>query len=372
MFIRFTIAFILLAVVAGGIVGFNMFRDQAIEAFFDEMEPEPEAVDTVVAEPDSWTPGVSALGTISAERGIDLTLEANGRIEEVTFEANDEISEGDILVQIDDAIERAELLGAVADVTLAESDLDRASSLGDRGVAARTSIEEAEAAVAAARAQVERIQATRENKRLKAPFDGEIGIPAVEAGDYVSAGTPAATLQATERVRVDFTVPEQRLRDLAIGQTVELIGFEGEDIPSGPISAIEPRIDPQSRLVSLRAKIDNLDGELRPGQFVRTRVLLEEREDVIALPQTAIVTSLFGDHVFAVVPREDSDDEDALEVRQVFVETGDRAGTRIEVTDGVAPGDRIVIAGQNRLSNGAPVTLDAEEAQEAAEAEAAQ
>ena len=369
MFIRFTIAVILLAVVAGSIVGFNMFRDQAIEAFFDEMEPEPEAVDTVVAEAGDWTPSVSALGTINAARGIDLTLEAAGRIEEVTFEANDQVSEGDVLVQIDDAIERAELLAAVADVTLAESDLERARSLGDRGVAAQTRIEEAEAAVASARAQVQRIQATRDNKRLQAPFDGEIGIPGVEAGEYVSAGTPVATLQSTERVRVEFTVPEQRLRDISIGQTVELVGFDGAETPSGALSAIEPRIDPQSRLVSMRARLDNPDGTLRPGQFVRARVLLEPRDNVIALPQTAIVTSLFGDHVFAVVESEDGDD--THEARQVFVETGGRDGTRIEVTDGVAPGDRIVIAGQNRLSNGTPVTLDEGEAQEAVEAGAA-
>lgn len=372
MFIRFTIAFILLAVVTTGIVGFNMVRDQAIQAFFADMEPAPVAVDSVRAEAGDWTPGVSALGTISAERGIDLTLEATGRIEQVAFAANDLVSEGDILVQINDAIERAELLAVVAEVTLAESDLARARSLGDRGVAAQTRIEEAEATVASARAQVERIQATRENKRLKAPFDGEIGIPAVEAGEYVSAGAMAATLQATERVRVDFTVPEQRLRDVAIGQTVELIGFDGQDIPSGPVSAIEPRIDPQSRLVAMRAEIDNPDGALRPGQFVRVRVMLEPREGVVALPQTAVVTSLFGDHVYAVVPREDGDDDDALEVRQVFVETGGRAGTRIEITDGLAPGDRIVIAGQNRLANGTPVTLSPDEAQDAAAVEAPQ
>ncbi len=356
------IAVVLLALLSGGLVGFNMFRDLMIESVFAEMGEEPQAVAVHEVEAGPWQPGLTAFGTVSAARGVMLVLEAEGRIREVAFEGNQTVAEGDLLVRVEDDMQRAELAAAVADAWLAEQALDRAERLGATGTAPEVSVEEAEAALDAAQAQVDRLEAMLRRTRLVAPFDGEIGIPQVEAGQFASAGMEVASLQRTDEVRVDFTIAERQVRDIAVGQTVQLVGeLEGDGL-EGAISAIEPRTDPQSRLVSVRAPFDNPDGVLRPGQFVRVRVLLDPRDDVIAVPQTAVITSLFGDHVYAV--REPEDGAHDLEVRQVFVETGAREGDRIEITDGLAPGDRIVTAGQNRLSNRSPVTVDADEAEE--------
>ena len=356
------IAVVLLALLSGGIVGFNMFRDRMIEQVFAEMGEEPQAVAVHEVEAGPWQPGLTGFGTVSAARGVMLVLEAEGRIREVAFEGNRMVAEGDLLVRVEDDMQRAELAAAVADAWLAEQALDRAERLGATGTASEVSVEEAEAALNAAQAQVDRLEAMLRRTRLVAPFDGEIGIPQVEVGAFASAGMEVASLQRTDTVRVDFSVAERQVRDIAPGQTVQLIGdLDGRGL-EGEISAIEPRTDPQSRLVSVRAPFDNPDGLLRPGQFVRVRVLLDPRDDVIAVPQTAVITSLFGDHVYALQEPEDGAHE--LEVRQVFVETGAREGDRIEIAEGLAPGDRIVTAGQNRLSNRSPVTVDADEAEE--------
>ena len=362
MTIRLILAIVVLALLSGGLVGFNVFRDRMIDQAFAGMEAQPRAVAVHEVEAGPWQPGLTAFGTVSAARGVMLVLEAEGRILEVAFDGNQEVAEGDLLVRVEDDMQRAELAAAVADAWVAEQALDRAQRLGETGTASEVTVEEAEAALDAAQAQVERLDAMLRRTRLVAPFDGEVGIPQVEAGGFATAGMEVASLQRTETVRVDFSIAERQVRDIATGQTVRLIGeLEGEGL-EGEISAIEPRTDPDSRLVSVRAPFDNADGLLRPGQFVRVRVLLDPRDDVIAVPQTAVITSLFGDYVFAV--REAEEGAHELEVRQVFVETGAREGDRIEIAEGLETGDRIVTAGQNRLSNRDPVTVDPDEAEE--------
>ena len=356
---RFVIAIVLLGLVAGGVVGFNTFRDQAIQDFFANRPVPALPVDTVVAEAGEWVPALEAIGTIYARRGIELAVEGGGVIREMNFSANDEVDQGQVLVRIADEVEQADLASARTSVRLAEQQLGRISSLGDRGIASEATIDEAQAALATAQAQVRRIGALIDQKVLVAPFAGVIGIPQVEEGQFVTAGTEIATLQDLETLRADFSVPEQSLPLIEIGRPVGITAETGARA-TGFITAIEPRVEPTTRLVAVRAEIDSEDGILSPGQFVRVRVALPAEENVVVLPQTAVVTSLYGDYVFAVAPAEDGE---RLVARQVFVETGTRQEGRVEIVSGVAAGDRIVIAGQNRLSNGAPV--DPGDAQEA-------
>ncbi len=374
MLLRFSIAAVLLLLLGGGIVGFNLFRDQMIEQIFAEGGADAQPVDAEEVEAGPWQPALSAFGTISAERGVILVLEAEGRILDVTFEGNQHVSEGDLLVRVDSDMERADLRAAEAEARLAEQTLERRRALGETGTTAEATVEEAEATLEAALAQVERLEATIRRTELRAPFDGEIGIPNVEPGQFANPGMEVASLQRTDAMRVDFNLTEQQVARVEAGQTVELIDTGLNPTPDTPvqarITAIEPRTDPETRLVAVRAVIDAPEGMLRRGQFVRLRVLLDEETDVIAVPETAVIASLFGDYVYAVRESEDDAADHELEVRQVFVETGERDNGRIRIHDGLEPGDRVVVAGQNRLSNRAPVTMDEDEAREAAEAEA--
>jgi membrane fusion protein (multidrug efflux system) len=386
---RLLIAVVLLAVVCGGLVYFNMFRNQAIEQFFATRQQPAVPVQVVVAEPTSWRPGIEAIGTARAAQGIELSLETSGRIEAVNFSSNDTVEAGQVLVQLDDDVEQASLAAARAAVKLNEQTLERTLELRSRGVNAEANVEEARANAESAAAEVARLEAVLGQKTLLAPFSGTIGLPQVDEGQYVAAGTPVATLQDLDTMRVDFTVPEQQRALLEIGQPIRLGSKEGSLDFQGRIIGIEPRIDPNTRLVTVRAEVENTGNGLYPGQFVRVRVQLPEEDGIIALPQTAVVTSLYGDYVFVVSeaepeeaaaeeentgeaaggagtaqaqetePAADNGEEAAppLEARQVFVTTGRTNGNRIEIVDGLEGGEYIVASGQNRLSNGATVTI---------------
>jgi membrane fusion protein, multidrug efflux system len=241
-------------------------------------------------------------------------------------------------------------------------------------------------------AQVEKLQAVLDQRQLTAPFAGTIGLPRIDVGQYLTPGTVVATLQALDTMRVDFTVPEQQLPQLKMGQPVRL-GLTAEQMPfSGEIIGIDPKVDPVTRLVAVRAEIPDAGGRLNPGQFVRVQIELPDEEGVIAIPQTGLVSSLYGDYVFMVAPAEDASEPattggeqptastetgaasdgstetaastqeqgeaETLVAKQVFVQIGRRSGRLVEIVEGLSPGDLLVTAGQNRLTNGAPVTVD--------------
>ncbi|QND57029.1 efflux RND transporter periplasmic adaptor subunit [Mesorhizobium huakuii] len=291
-----------LVIVVGGIVGFNFLRDNGIKQYFATMKPPAATVSTTIAKPSSWTPGVEAIGTVRAVRGVDLTVETAGIVKEIPFHANEKVAANAVLLQLDDAVERADLDAQKAQAALDQVSLTRAIELTRRGVGSDSTLDSARAAASASASQVTRLQAVLDQKQLTAPFAGTVGIPKIDLGQYLSPGTAVVTLQDLDTMRVDFSVPEQQLPLLKIGQTVRL-GLSGADMPfAGAIRGIDPKIDPSSRLVNIRAEVANPDGKLTPGQFVQVRVELPEEQNVLSLPQTALTTSLYGDYIFVVQP----------------------------------------------------------------------
>ncbi|WP_108482754.1 efflux RND transporter periplasmic adaptor subunit [Oceaniglobus ichthyenteri] len=355
MFKRLFIAIVLLGLVVGGIVWFKFFRDDMIAQFMGARVPPPVPVTAQVVEPVTWEPGIEAIGTAVSARGVDLAIEAGGVVRMVSFEANDTVAEGQVLLEIDDDSERAALGASQAALSVAETDLRRAQTLADRGVGAATTTESAEAMVESARAEVARVQTTLDAKRLTAPFAGTIGIPRIEVGEYVLPGKVFATLQDLDQMRVDFSVPEQQISALELGRSVTVNTEVGDFTATGKIIGVEPQVDANSRLVSVRAAVDDATGTLLPGQFLRVRVALPVEENVIAVPQTAVTTSLYGDSIYVVEPAET---EGELTVKQVFVTIGRRSGGLIEVVRGIEGGAQIVTSGQNRLTSGAKVVID--------------
>jgi membrane fusion protein (multidrug efflux system) len=354
---RLLLAVVLLVVVVGGIVGFNIMRDRGIEGYFASMQPPPVTVSVVDAEPVSWRPGVEAIGTASAAHGVDLGVEAGGIVREILFNANDRVELGQRLVQIDDRVEQADLAAAEATLALAQETLERVEALRTRGIAPVSDLDVARADATNARAQVVKLTAVMNQKALEAPFTGVVGIPQVDLGGYVEPGTVYATLQDLDTMRVDFSIPEQQLRLIQIGMPVTVSSEIGGTVLQGDVTAIEPKIDPNSRLVTIRADVKNPKGEINPGQFLRVRVELPAEDGVMALPQTVLSSNLYGDSVYIV--RTEGEGEQAVEkVEQVFVKAGRRSQGLVEILEGVKSGDRVVSAGQNRLSGGARVTID--------------
>jgi membrane fusion protein (multidrug efflux system) len=418
---RFIIAAILLIIVVGGIVGWNLLRDRMIAQFFANQQPPAATVSTVVAKPTSWTPGIEAIGTVRAVRGVNLNVEIAGIVKDILFQANQKVKAGDVLVQLDVAIQRADLAAAQAQAALDKTTLDRAVELQRRRVGSDVNVDSARAAAEASQSRVASLQAAVNQKQLTAPFDGTVGIPRIDLGQYLAPGTTVVTLQDLETMRVDFTVPEQQFADLKIGQSVRLgTGGVGGEMPfTGTIRGIDPKIDAASRLAAVRAEVANPEGRLTPGQFVQVRVELPKEDNVIALPQTALTTSLYGDYVFVVRPAKAAEggaapaakpeekpaagetaapadqkaateqskpaeaekpadpakpaetaapsgqaapaaegEKPQLQLAQVFVKVGRRYGGVVEITEGVSAGDEVVTAGQNRLFNGMSVVVD--------------
>jgi membrane fusion protein (multidrug efflux system) len=351
---RLFIAVVLLTLVVGGIVGFNKFRDQMIAEFFAGRTPPPVAVSVVEATPVAWKSGIDTIGTALSSQGVDLSVEAAGLVSEIFFTPNDKVTKDQKLVQIDDRIERADLGAAEASLDLAVTQLERNKTLEKRGIGATTTVDVATAEEKSARAQVAKLTAILDQKEMQAPFDGVIGISQIEPGQYVTPGTIYATLQNLDKMEVDFTVPEQSIDKIAIGAPVTAATEVGDQSFEGTIIAIEPRVDPVSRLVSVRALLDNTNGALFPGQFLRVRVTLPVEDGVLILPQTAVSVSLYGDSVFVVR----KGDDDNLTAAQVFVDVGRRSGGMVEIKSGLSAGDQVVNAGQNRLVGGAPVVID--------------
>jgi membrane fusion protein (multidrug efflux system) len=366
---RFIIALVLIIVVCGGLVGFNIFRANAIKQFFATMQRPAIVVSTITVQPAAWTPGVEAFGTVYAAEGTDVAVQSGGVVKDVLFKPNDQIKEGQVLVQIDDAVERADLLAAQTAVDNTRRAIERARTLAKSGVNSPVTVETAEGNLDTALSQLNKIEATLDQKAIKARFDGIVGIAKVTVGQYVQPGTVVATLQNLDKMKVDFTVPEQVIGSLKIGQPAKF-GLTEDDMSfSGNVIGIDPKVDPQTRLVSVQALIDNSTRTLRPGQFIRIRVQLPQEDNIVALPQTAVVSSLYGDYVFAVeqakadatpaAPNADNKPaEPKLIARQIFVKLGRRNAGEVEIVEGVKGGDDIVTAGQNRLSNGATVKVD--------------
>lgn len=370
---RFIIAFILVALVAGGLIGFNIFRDRAIQQYFATMQRPAVTVSTTTVEPTRWQPMISAIGTASAARGVELTVETSGIVKEILFSPNQKVEQGEVLLQLDDAVEKADLAAARAQAALDQQVLVRTQELQSRGVGSQSNLESVQAAATASASQVTKLEAVLNQKQLRAPFKGTIGLPRIDLGQFVQPGTVVATLQDLETMRVNFTVPEQQFSELEIGQPVRA-GLTEQDLTfTGKIIGIDPRIDPSTRLVSVRAELTNTEGNLNPGQFVRIRVELPAEDNVLAIPQTALVSSLYGDFVYVVrasgKPAADggaaaqetenaAPNAEEFTVEQVFVTLGRRSEGSVEIVEGISAGDVLVNAGQNRLSNGARVTID--------------
>ncbi len=348
------------AVICAGLIWFNFFRQEMIGQFFANMQAPAQVVSTTTVETRTWEPGITAIGTARAAKGAELAVQSVGLVKEILFKANDKVEKGAVLVRLDDAVERADLLDAESAVKINETALQRSKQLMTSGINTQASLDQVSGDLDAARSKLARTRASIELKTLSAPFSGTIGIPQIEVGQYVASGTVVATLQDLEHMTVDFSIPEQFVGRVELGQSVRF-GLEESNLDlSGTIVGIDPRGDERTRLVNVRAKMDNsTDTGIIPGRFLHVRIDLPVENDIIVVPQTAVVTSLYGDYVYkVVVDDKEGAAPDSQMIRQAFVKSGRREGRDIEVTDGLLAGDVIVTSGQNKLQPGANVKVD--------------
>ncbi|MEX6502305.1 efflux RND transporter periplasmic adaptor subunit [Pseudomonas zhanjiangensis] len=329
--------------------------------------PQPAiSVSAAVAQQRPWQSRLPAIGTLKAFLGVDLAAEVDGIVRDVLFESGEKVALGQPLIQLDNEVERASLATAEAERGLARVEFERGRSLVRRSNISKSEFDRLSAELQKATASVAQLKATLDKKRILAPFAGTIGIRQVDPGDYLSPGATIATLQDLSRLHVDFFLPEQNAPQVALGQRVRVsvAAYPGEWF-EGSISAINPKVEDQTRNLQVRATLANPEEKLLPGMFANLNLILPGDQPQVLVPETAITYTLYGNSVYVVDERKDQDgqvEKDAkgqaqLVVERRFVETGERRDGLVVVLKGLEAGERVVTAGQLKLDNGAHVTL---------------
>lgn len=312
----------------------------------------PVMVETQVVATRALADDVSAVGSLVSNESVVLRPEVSGRIEAIRFRDGEPVQRGAVLVELDAAVQRAELQQARANLTLAEADFSRTQDLFGRKFVSRSSLDDARAKLEVARAGVALAQARLARMHIRAPFDGVVGIRSVSPGDFVKDGDALINLEDIATLKLDFRLPELYLDRVRPGQTLELSSdvLPGERF-AATVDAIDPLVDAEGRAVRLRARLANPDMRLRPGVFVRVRLILAERGEVAMVPEAALVPAP-GDVQFVYRVADGK-------VQRVNVRTGQRRDAMVEIVDGLQPGMVVVTAGQLKLRDGADVKVAA-------------
>lgn len=312
----------------------------------------PVMVETQVVATRALADDVSAVGSLVSNESVVLRPEVSGRIEAIRFRDGEPVQRGAVLVELDAAVQRAELQQARANLTLAEADFSRTQDLFGRKFVSRSSLDDARAKLEVARAGVALAQARLARMQIRAPFDGVVGIRSVSPGDFVKDGDALINLEDIATLKLDFRLPELYLDRVRPGQTLELSSdvLPGERF-AATVDAIDPLVDAEGRAVRLRASLANPDMRLRPGVFVRVRLILAERGEVAMVPEAALVPAP-GDVQFVYRVADGK-------VQRVNVRTGQRRDAMVEIVDGLQPGMVVVTAGQLKLRDGADVKVAA-------------
>lgn len=314
----------------------------------------PPTVTAAKAERSAWQPSLSATGTLHAERGVEVTPEIGGVVAEVAMRSGATVEQGELLVRMRAPELKAQLDALKAQRAQALSAYRRAERLYDQGNTSKARLDETRARYQSLDAQIAEQEARIDKKTVRAPFAGQLGITEVDVGQYLQAGQPLVSLQDLTPINVNFSLPEQTLPQVAVGQRVQVrVDAYPDTRFTGKVTAIDPQISESTRNFTVQATLANDQRRLRPGMFARVSLETGEPERLVTLPQTAIVTNPYGSSVFVV----QQSAEGPPKVTQKRVETGSQRGTQIAITKGLSGGETVVTSGQIKLREGVPVQI---------------
>jgi membrane fusion protein (multidrug efflux system) len=311
----------------------------------------PVAVEVAAVKTTRLQEDAAAIGTLRSNESVVVRPEISGRISQINFVEGRPVDKGQLLVALDASVHAAEVQQAKANLALAETNFNRVTELEREKFVSPNAKDQALNALRVAQATLALADARLAKTEIRAPFAGVIGIRQVSVGDYVKEGQDLVTLEDISSLKVDFRLPELLLTDLKRGQTVEVAS---DALPgrtyAATLDAIDPLVDQNGRALVLRARLTNTEGQLRPGMFVRTRVILAERPRALTVPEEALIPVGADQYVFRVT---------ADKAARVKVKTGLRRDTQVEITEGLQAGDVVVTAGQLKLRDGATVRIGA-------------
>ena len=357
----FIIVGILLAILAGGLVGFNAFRSHMIAQFFANNKPPPVTVTAAEAKSEVIPNLLRAVGELAAVHQVNVTSDVSGRITDIMFTAGAHVAKGTPLIQLFDKPDQGDLASYKAQAKVAELSLGRAKQLAARQFGPQATVDQAQAAYDQANAGIAKTEALISQKLVLAPFDGVLGVRHVEVGQFLTAGTQIVSLTDLSTLYANFTVTEKDSGTLAVGQTVRVAvdAYPGKTF-DGKITTIEPQISTDTRNIRVQATIANPNGILKPGMFATTTVVLPDKPAVVTVPETAVDFTLYGDSVYLIQEKKGDDGKSSFNAVRTFVRTGDRVDGRAVITSGLKPGDKVVAVGQLKLQSGAAVEVSSD------------
>ncbi len=352
---RMLMMLIPVVIVFGGIMAFYFFKQAMMKKYLSHFTPPPATVTTTKVKTVTWHPYLTAVGTLEAQQSIEVIAETAGKVTHIYFKSGDYVEKGAPLVDLDAATEQAQLKGDQATLNLAELDYQRSKQLYVDHAVSDANVDQKLSTLQSAQAKVEGDMIAIANTRIKAPFAGKLGMRQVSVGAYIAP--PPATngdivaLRSVDPMLVQFSLPQQDLPKLYLGQPIQLmLDALPNKIFTGKLTAMNAEVTQTSRTILAQAKVANPQHQLLPGMFVNVKVLLPTQQQVVVVPQTAIVYSLYGNSVYVV-------NQDHT-VTQTFITLGQTQGIDVVIEKGLKAGSEIVTSGQLKLHNGSPIVVN--------------
>lgn len=319
----------------------------------------PTAVTTHLVKKESWLLSLNSVANLRAVQGTTISSEVSGRVSKINFQSGETVKNGALLLELDSSVEQAELAGATAQLNLAILDAERQRTLREKNANSQTDLDKAEALLKSAAAEVDRLKAVIGKKKILAPFKGRTGIRKVNLGQTLSLGEEIVSINSADLLYLDFSLPQDAVKNLKLGATVEFSVDVYEDkIFTSTLTAIESEIDPGTRNIWLQAKYENKDSLLLPGMFARASLILDKKQEVLAVPTSSISFAPYGDSIYVVL-RGDTLDA-PRDIRWQSVKLGRKLGDMTSVISGLKEGEEVVSSGAFRLRPGVKVVVNNE------------
>ncbi len=312
------------------------------------------AVEVATVQAITLTDDVQAVGSLRSNQGVMLRPEVSGRIVKLGFGDGQRVKRGQLLVQLDDTLQQAQLKQSEAQAAIARTNLQRSRELLGQGFVSASAVDQNQAALEVAEAQVALARAQLARMKVLAPFDATAGISLVDVGDYIKDGADIVNLEDLGSMKVQFALPERVIDRLRVGQAVEVAvdALPGRSF-KGRVQAIDSQVDANGRALQVLAQVENPGALLKPGMFARPRVLFAVREAAVVVPEEALVPVGGKQLIFMVAEGADG----KKVARRIDAKLGLRLPGRVEVLDGLKPGDTVVTAGHARLLRGNEVPV---------------
>lgn len=357
---RMRIMLIAVFTLLGIVFGIHALEKMIMGKMMAKFMPKTVTISAAKAKSETWTPTISAVGSLVAVNGVEVSPEQAGMITEILFKSGEMVTADQPLIKLDDSTDQQDLKNLEAQLALAQLKYDQQSSLFKSKSTSEINLDEARARLQQAKASTDKAQVIINQKTIKAPFAGKIGIRKANLGQYVSPGNSLVTLQSMNPLYVQFSLPEQNLKHLSVGQPLELRidNFPGE-IFKGKINALDAEVNPQTRNILVEGLLPNDHLKLYPGMFANVNVLLPTQKNVVTVPETAVTFSLFGDSIFVIKEKgKDEEGKPILKAEERYVSTGDRKNDRIAIQKNLKPGETVVTSGQLKLTDDTAVTIN--------------